>query len=96
MTDFPALIGALSDLEVDYIIVGGLAATVHGFSRLTQDNDVVYARVEENLETALAPHRPYPRGSSPSVSPNYVIHTHKRALRTAPAPHIFGAWIAPT
>lgn len=50
MTDFPALLGALIDGEVDHIIVGGLAATIHGSARLTQDVDVVYARDPANLE----------------------------------------------
>lgn len=83
MTDFPALIGALSGAEVDYIIVGGLAATIHGSSRLTQDIDVVYARAEENLqrlETALAPHRPYPRGAPPGLPFEWSATTLARGL----------------
>ena len=37
MTEFEALIGALADNRVDFVIVGGLAATAHGTARLTQD-----------------------------------------------------------
>ena len=44
MTDFEHLLRALHDREVQFIIVGGVAATVHGSARLTQDLDVVYAR----------------------------------------------------
>lgn len=45
MTDFDALIGALGEAGVKFIIVGGLAATIHGSSRLTQDIDAVYGEV---------------------------------------------------
>ncbi|KPK03288.1 MAG: hypothetical protein AMS20_10955, partial [Gemmatimonas sp. SG8_28] len=62
MTDFEQLIGALVGAEVEFLVVGGLAATVHGSARLTQDVDVVYARSEANiarLVAALRPHKPY-------------------------------------
>jgi predicted nucleotidyltransferase len=65
MTDFEKLVGALSDGRVEFVIVGGLAATAHGSARLTQDVDVVYSRSPENLQRiveALAPFGPYLRG----------------------------------
>ena len=64
MTDFEALFGALA--EVEYVLVGGVAAAVHGSVRLTQDVDIVYRRSDENLrrlEEALASCHPYPRGA---------------------------------
>ena len=42
MIDFPGLLRALSEAGVQYIIVGGAAATAHGSARLTQDLDIVY------------------------------------------------------
>lgn len=69
MTDFARLLGALGKTGVEYIIIGGVAATVHGSSRLTQDVDVCYARTDANLDRvvrALRPLKPYlrcaPRG----------------------------------
>lgn len=65
MTDFAALLQTLTENSVDFIIVGGAAATAHGAARLTQDLDIVYNRTPENLErlaSALAPHSPYLRG----------------------------------
>lgn len=50
MTDFERLLEALSGAGVEFILVGGVAATVHGSARLTQDIDVVYARAGENLD----------------------------------------------
>ncbi len=49
MTDFAALIRRLSDAEIDFILIGGVAATVHGSARLTRDVDVVYRRHPENI-----------------------------------------------
>lgn len=36
--------------EVDFVLIGGLAAIAHGAGRATFDLDVAYARSEENLE----------------------------------------------
>jgi predicted nucleotidyltransferase len=66
VTDFAAMLRALADTGVEFILVGGAAATAHGAARLTLDLDVVYRRSEENLERlagALAPHHPYLRGA---------------------------------
>ncbi|HEY6362520.1 MAG TPA: hypothetical protein VIX63_15510 [Vicinamibacterales bacterium] len=66
MTDYPKLLSTLVGGGVRFIIVGGAAATAHGSVRLTVDLDVVYDRGGDNvgrLAAALAPHRPYLRGS---------------------------------
>ena len=66
MTDYRSLLETLAGAEVEFILVGGVAATIHGSARLTQDVDVVYARSDENiarLASALVPHRPYLRGA---------------------------------
>ncbi|MDT4967142.1 MAG: hypothetical protein QOJ64_1879 [Acidobacteriota bacterium] len=50
---------------VEFVIVGGVAMTLHGSSSVTFDLDVCYARSNENLQrlvTALAQHQPRPRG----------------------------------
>ncbi len=70
MTDFRALISLLASGGVEFIIVGGAAATAHGSARLTQDLDVVYRRTPENitrLARSLAPHAPYLRGAPPGL-----------------------------
>ena len=66
MTDFVALLRALAQGEVEFIVVGGLAAVAHGSSRMTQDVDVVYARNRANLvrlSDSLEPYNPYLRGA---------------------------------
>jgi predicted nucleotidyltransferase len=65
MTDFEALLRSLVASRVEFIIVGGAAATAHGSSRLTNDLDIVYSRKAENigrLVAALRDLRPYLRG----------------------------------
>jgi hypothetical protein len=70
MTDYRELIGRLVDCRVDFIIVGGLAATAHGSARYTDDLDVVYRREPNNvsrLVNSLAPLSPYLRGTPPGL-----------------------------
>lgn len=70
MTDFRALISLLANSSVEFIIVGGAAATAHGSARLTDDLDIVYRRTPENvtrLVDALAQFDPYPRGAPPGL-----------------------------
>lgn len=67
MTDFARLLSALHKARADVIIVGGVAATVHGSARLTQDVDVCYSRTDANLDRivkALKPLEPYLRGAT--------------------------------
>jgi hypothetical protein len=44
------LIEALSDAEVDFVLIGGLAGIAHGSAYPTYDVDVMYARDEGNRE----------------------------------------------
>jgi len=70
MTDFASLLAALAGGGVEFVIVGGAAATAHGAARLTLDLDIVYARSPENLRRVvqvLAPLRPYLRGAPPGL-----------------------------
>ena len=83
MTDFERLFHLLGDARVDFILVGGMAAAVHGASRLTQDLDVVYSRERANLErlaAALAPHHPYLRGAPPGLPFRWDAETIERGL----------------
>ncbi|MFL5438783.1 MAG: hypothetical protein ACJ79W_06460, partial [Myxococcales bacterium] len=61
ITRFRKIVELLSSHKIEFIVVGGLAAIVHGSPRLTQDVDVVYSRSAENLQRivdALRPHEP--------------------------------------
>ncbi len=83
MTDFGALVEALVNAKVEFAIVGGLAATVHGSARLTQDIDVAYARSDTNLERladSLAPLAPYPRGAPAGLPFEWSVATLRSGL----------------
>lgn len=83
MIDFPALLRALHDHGVRFIIVGGAAATAHGSARLTQDLDIVYERSPDNLRrlvAALAPQQPYLRGAPPGLPFLFDEATLQRGL----------------
>lgn len=65
------------------MIVGGLAATIHGSARLTQDVDFVYARDHTNvgrLVAALKPYSPYLRGAPPGLPFDWSEATIERGL----------------
>lgn len=83
MTDFTALIRRLTDQEVEFIIVGGAAATAHGSARLTLDLDVVYNRTTANIERlvkALQPIQPYLRGAPPGLPFDWSVETIQKGL----------------
>jgi hypothetical protein len=83
MTDFRALLHALRDAQVEYILVGGAAATAHGSARLTLDLDVVYRRTPGNIAgivRALAPHGPYLRGAPPGLPFKWDVETLSAGL----------------
>lgn len=48
--DLAALIDALLDAGVEFIVVGGTAAILHGALAATQDLDIVHRRTTENVE----------------------------------------------
>lgn len=60
----------LNEHHVEFIVIGGWAAALHGSSRSTSDVDVVYSRTPENigrLAAALRCHQPYLRGAPPGL-----------------------------
>ena len=83
MTQIERLLSALCDADVEFIIVGGVAARAHGSSRLTDDLDVVYSRSSANLERvvkALAPLAPYLRGAPPGLPFEWSAQTLRAGL----------------
>ncbi len=76
MTDFERLLKTLAERRVECILIGGVAATAHGSSRLTQDIDVVYSRSSENIDRlveAIVGLHPYPRGRARPACPSAGI-----------------------
>jgi hypothetical protein len=58
---FIQAVQALVDEGVEFVIIGGWCAILHGSSYMTKDLDICYSRTQENLNRlakALAPHHP--------------------------------------
>jgi hypothetical protein len=45
--DLAGIVGVFADAQVEFIVIGGLAAQAHGAARLTQDADFIYRRSPE-------------------------------------------------
>ncbi len=59
--DFETAVQALCDAGVDFIIIGGWCAILHGGAHVTNDLDIFFSRESENLRRlyrALAPYHP--------------------------------------
>ena len=64
--DYKALLDALAEKRVDFVVIGAIAMVLHGSSRVTRDLDICYSRELSNLRAlsaALKPFRPTLRGA---------------------------------
>jgi predicted nucleotidyltransferase len=67
---FTEIIGALTNAGVRFVVVGGVAAGVHGSTRVTFDLDICYDPAPENTErlaTVLLGWHTYLRGLDPGL-----------------------------
>jgi hypothetical protein len=83
VTRFAELLRTLASAEVEFIVVGGVAAAAHGSPRSTQDVDVVYGRSGQNLQRlleALGPYHPYLRGAPPGLPFRFDMGTLRSGL----------------
>lgn len=51
--DFLAILGILTDRDVEFVVVGALSAVLQGAPIMTFDLDVVHRRSDENVEALL-------------------------------------------
>lgn len=83
MTDFKRLVEVLTDGQVDFVVIGGVAVIAHGHTRLTEDLDICYLRTPENMErlaVALEPLGPTLRGAPPGLPFHLDAATLKSGL----------------
>lgn len=74
-SDFEAILKKFTDAEVDYIVVGGVCAVLHGAPISTFDLDLVYSRSSQNLsrlEKALRDQNAHYR-EKPEISPSSAL-----------------------
>jgi predicted nucleotidyltransferase len=81
---FASMLGALTKKKIRFVVIGGVAAAVHGSSRVTNDLDICYDAGDrsnvEALAALLAKWEAYPRG----VDKNLPFIMDERTLRGAP------------
>jgi hypothetical protein len=67
---FERAVQALCDGGVEFVVIGGVSATLHGSARVTYDLDICYSRDSDNLArlaAALSPFHPSLRGVPPGL-----------------------------
>jgi hypothetical protein len=83
VTDFHALIRLLVESKIEFIVIGGAAATAHGSARLTVDLEVVYRHSSDNISrlvAALNPLNPYLRGAPAGLPFDWSEETVRKGL----------------
>lgn len=83
MLQLRPLLQCLCEGGVDFVILGGVAATAHGSARMTLDLDVCYSRTVVSLEklvAALAPLNPRLRGAPPGLPFKWDARTLRTGL----------------
>jgi hypothetical protein len=83
ITDFKALLRTFTEAGVEFIVIGGVAAGIHGAARATFDLDIVYGRSPANMDRlvlALTPYHPYLRGAPPGLPFRWDTATVQRGL----------------
>lgn len=76
MQDFKKLIENLTDNGVEFIIVGGFSAVVHGVTLVTKDLDLCVSFTVENCKAILK--------SLEGLDPVYRMDVNKRPLKESP------------
>jgi predicted nucleotidyltransferase len=83
MTQYAKILSVLSSAEVEFILIGGVAANIHGSARATFDIDFVYGRSKSNIPkvvSALTPYDPYLRGAPPGLPFKFDESTVRNGL----------------
>ncbi|MBI3358158.1 MAG: hypothetical protein HY201_05850 [Nitrospirae bacterium] len=69
MKTFEELLEGLSQNNIDYILVGGLAVDICGFSRATMDVDIIVEHSKENIQKLLNCLKLFGEGSARELHP---------------------------
>lgn len=80
---FGNVLSVLQEGEVEFILIGGLAAMAMGSARATFDVDVVYSRKADNirnLAACLQSHSPYLRGVPLGLPFRFDVPTIEQGL----------------
>jgi hypothetical protein len=65
---FEKLLVLLAEAGVQFVLIGGIAVTLHGYVRLTEDVDIVVERTPENVQRLLGCLTSYGEGFARELS----------------------------
>lgn len=74
--DFSDFLSLLNAHQVEYLLVGGYAVTIHGYVRATGDIDIFIAATRENAERVAAAIREFGFGV-PNLTADLVLEPRK-------------------
>ena len=80
---FGSMIHGLARAGLDFVVIGGVAAAAHGSALVTNDLDICYGPLSDNIDqlaTVLSSWHGYLRG----VEPGLPFIMDARAIRTSP------------
>lgn len=83
MIDLEKTLRLLADSGIEFVIIGGIAASIHGSAQATFDLDVCYERGDDNLERladSLSPLHPQLRGAPAGLPFIWDAETLRRGL----------------
>jgi hypothetical protein len=80
VSDLNQLLQRLCDAEIDFVIVGGFAATLHGSSLVTRDLDICAVLSNENVEKL--------RGALRDLRPSHRLTPQKLSFLEIPEPGV--------
>jgi len=78
-----SMLAGLIDADVEFVVIGGVAARAHGSPRITEDLDICYSTATDNLDhlaELLTKWNAYPRG----VESGLPFVMDRRTLTTNP------------
>ena len=82
MVDPALILRALNRAGVDYVVIGGVAATLHGCPEQTYDLDIIYEATSENRSKLLAALRDIEAEWDRPLSEDLLQHQSVFALNT--------------
>lgn len=80
---FEAILSALIARDIRFVVIGGVAATVHGSARFTNDIDLCYDTAPDNVERLVALLIEW-RADLRGVEPGLPFILDARTFRTTP------------
>ncbi len=78
--DFQRIFKEFNELEIDYLVVGGLAVNLHGIPRMTYDMDLMISLDQENIKRVLKKLSEWGYRPKAPINPIDLLDEEKRNL----------------